>query len=148
MTTLPPAGYQHHKSIEIRFGDLDPLGHVNNAKYLTYMEMARISYWRDVCGWNRDTGSLGMIMASAHLDFKQPLLFNDELTIYTRVSRLGNKSYDIEHVFIRRGKDGEVHIATLGSSTIVAFDYAAQQSVRVPELWRERIIAYEPDVQT
>ena len=147
MTPVPPAGYQHHRSIEIRFGDLDALGHVNNAKYLTYMEMARISYWRDVCGWNRDTGSLGMIMASAHLDFKQPLLFNDELTIYTRVSRLGNKSYDIEHVFIRRGKDGEAHIATLGSSTIVAFDYGAQQSVRVPELWRERIIAYEPDVQ-
>jgi len=148
MTIVPPVGYQHQKSVEIRFGDLDPLGHVNNAKYLTYMEMARITYWRDVCGWNRDTGSLGMIIARVVIDFKQPLFFNDELTIYSRVSRLGNKSYDIEHVFVRRGKDGQASIATEASTTIVAFDYGAQQSVRVPELWRERILAYEPDVQT
>lgn len=132
--------FRHATPMTVRFGDLDAMGHLNNAKYFTYTEQARIEYVRQVCGWDGDWQTLGMILAKTTMDFKKPVVYGDNVTVYTRCSRLGGKSFDLEYVLVR-GADEEV---ARGVSVMVAFDYAIQQTIAVPDSWRERMMAYEP----
>ena len=82
------------KSVEIRFADLDMLGHVNNAKYLTYLESARISYFHDVIGDKIDWSTGGIILAKAELNFAMPVMLEDlEVTIFTSCTKIGDKSF-------------------------------------------------------
>ncbi len=140
-------GYRYQIPIEVRFADLDVLGHLNNAKYLTYAEQARIVYVRDVCGWEGDWRNLGMILARTEIDYKLPIDFKDKATVYVRVSRLGGKSFDMEYIITRQRDDAEEEIAANIKTVMVAYDYEQDRSIAVPDLWRERILAYEPALQ-
>lgn len=137
---MSPEGYRHSMPMEVRFADLDALGHVNNATYLTYMETARLRYVRDLGFWDLKPMGTGLIMAKAVVEYKLPLLMSDEITIYTRISRLGNKSSDMEHLIVRQ--DGAV--ASYGLITLVVYDYSANKSVPIPDAWRQLITEYEP----
>lgn len=132
--------FRHVIPMTVRFADLDVLGHLNNAKYATYIEQARIEYVREVCEWAGDWQRLGMILAKISIDFKMPLVYGDQVQIYTRCSRLGGKSFDLEYVITRQTAE----IAATALTVMVAYDYAQQQTISVPTEWRERISAYEP----
>lgn len=127
--------------VQIRFADLDALEHVNNAKYFTYMETARLVYFHQVLGWTGGRSGLGVILARATCDFMLPLLLTDQIKVLTRVPKLGNKSFDFEYAVVRES-DGAP--AAFGSSVQVAYDYTSNTSISVPEEWRARIVAYEP----
>jgi acyl-CoA thioester hydrolase len=142
--STPPEGYRHLTPIDIRFGDLDAMGHVNNSKYLTYTESARINYFRDLGIWDGIPRLIGPIMAKVTIEYKIPLDLSDvRVEVYTRVSRLGNKSYTIDHQIIRY-KDERPEVAAYCEVVVVAFDYQAGKSILVPDSWREKMIAYEP----
>ena len=127
--------------MEVRFGDLDALGHVNNAKYFTYMETARLLYFRDVVGWSGTPGELGVILARIDCDFKLPLLMADPIQVYARIMRIGTKSFNIEYIIVRETDQAE---AARGTSVQVAYDYERSLTMPVPEEWRAKMIAYEP----
>lgn len=139
--------FRYQIPIEVRFADLDVLGHLNNAKYLTYIEQARILYVRDVCSWERDWTQLGMILARTEIDYKLPIAFEDRVQAYVRVSRLGGKSFDMEYLVTRQRGDTEEEIAATVKTIMVAYDYQQERSVPVPDTWRERILAYEPGLE-
>ncbi|MCB9438032.1 MAG: acyl-CoA thioesterase [Anaerolineales bacterium] len=130
----------HQTTLHVRFGDIDSLGHVNNAKYLTYIEQARICYARDILGWDGSFNNLGMILASTTVDYKLPMQFGDTVRVLTRVSRIGSKSFDMLYVLKR---DSDPTIFATGSTVLVAYDYHADQSIRVPDEWREKILAFD-----
>lgn len=127
--------------VEIRFADLDALGHVNNAKYFTYMETARLLYFRQVIGWSGDRGQLGVILARTECDFKLPLRLGDPIQVHARIMRLGNTSFDFEYVIVRETDQVE---AARGVSIQVAYDYGAAKTIPMPEDWRAKMAAYEP----
>lgn len=136
--------FRHSIAIPVRFADLDALGHLNNAKYATYIEQARIEYVREVCGWQGDWHTLGMILAKMVIDFKAPVMYGDLIEVQTRCARMGGKSFDLEYRIIRRTNAADTaSIAAIASTVMVAYDYAAQQSIAVPDEWRGRIAAYE-----
>jgi acyl-CoA thioester hydrolase len=126
--------------VQVRWGDLDALGHVNNAVYLTYMETARVRYVSELHLWRGEGSKRGMIVARAALDYKAPLRLEDAVA-YTRISRLGNKSLDFEQVIARKSDD---EIVCSGVIVGVAYDYTIEQSIRIPDEWRTIITAYEP----
>jgi acyl-CoA thioester hydrolase len=133
--------FRFYHPIEIRYGDLDPQGHVNNAKYLTYMEQARISYIRHLNLW--EGGSflkIGIILADVQVTFLAPILFGQAVRVGTRVTRLGNKSmtmgYEIEDHQSRQ-------IQATGSSVLVAYDYDTEMTIPIPEHWRRTISEFE-----
>ncbi len=67
-----------YQPIELRYGDLDPQGHVNNASYLTYIEQARIGYIRHLGLWQGGSFlDIGIILADVHLTFRAPILFEN-----------------------------------------------------------------------
>ena len=133
--------FRFYHPIEVRYGDLDPQGHVNNARYLTFIEQARIAYVRHLGLW--DGGSftnIGIILAEAKLTFKAPILWGQPIQVGVRVTRLGNKSFD----FIYNIEDSESHheLAT-GSTVQVAYNYHTSQTITIPNNWRETITEYE-----
>jgi acyl-CoA thioester hydrolase len=140
----PPDGYRHMTSIAIRFSDLDAMGHVNNAAYLTFMEAGRIQYYRDLGLWQPIPRLIGPIMAKATVDYKLSLnLEDDQVVVYSRCARIGNKSYDMEHQIIRY-KENRAELAAHSLIVMVAFDYRSGQSISVPDDWRAKFSAYEP----
>jgi acyl-CoA thioester hydrolase len=139
-----PENYRFEMPVEVRFADLDAMGHLNNAKYLTYTEQARIYYVRDVCAWERDWRKLGIILARTEIDYKLPIAFDDKVMVYIRVSRLGSKSFDFEYMITRQRAKNEVEIAALSKSVMVAYDYESDSTILISDLWRKRILAYEP----
>lgn len=134
MTTLPLAsieGFPFSAPIDIRFRDLDPLGHVNNAVYLSYFEQARIACFAAITGMQalRD---LNMILAEATVTYHAPALFGDHIEVGVRVSRIGTKSFEMEYLIVR-AQDRRA-IAS-GRSVQVMYDYASGQSIPInPEL--------------
>jgi acyl-CoA thioester hydrolase len=127
--------------IKIRFRDLDAFGHVNNAVYFTFMEVARVEYFKQ-------TGLLQpgefpspfFIIAEAACQFKAPIDMATSLIIQVRVSRLGNSSFDMEYRFV-----DEVSGAVLagGRTVQVTFDYVANRSVPLPAEWRQTLVTFE-----
>lgn len=136
-----PEHYQHQTPITVRFADLDAMGHLNHAKYLTYMEQARILYIRDVCGFDLSWEDFGVILANIICDYLQPVAFAEVITVYCRCSRIGGKSFDIDYLLVNEQNEA---VAT-GKTVLVAFDYHRNQTIPVPDDWREKITQFEKE---
>ena len=127
--------------IQVRYGDLDPQGHVNHARYLTYAEQARVSYLVELGLWDGVSFlDLGLIVADVHLSFLAPIVIGQATQVGARVTRIGNKSIHFEYQ-IKDEDTGQV--MARGESVMVAFDYRAGVSIPVPPAWREKISAFE-----
>lgn len=129
--------------VEIRFADMDALAHVNNAKYFTYMETARLQYFRQIVGWQGDRSDLGVILARATCDFKLPLVLGDLAQVHVRVTRLGDKSFEFEYAIVRVPDQAA---AAIGNTVQVAYDYETNTSIRIPNEWRQKMLAHEPSL--
>jgi acyl-CoA thioester hydrolase len=131
-------GYRFVHARDVEFRDVDVAGHVNNAVYVTYLETARIAYLIDALG-AEFAYELSLILASITVDFRSPARFPERLEIGARVTRVGTKSFVMEHEI--RGGDGRLVLEA--SSVLVAYDYEASASMAVPEDWRTRLAAFE-----
>jgi acyl-CoA thioester hydrolase len=131
--------------IEVRYGDLDPQGHVNNAKFLTYMEQGRVFYFKQLKLWEGGTFlNFGIILADVQITFRKAIQFGDPVRVGVRISRLGNKSMTSEYR-LEDGRDASEFAS--GSSVLVAFDYHNKRSIPIPEEWRRAIQQYEGMVE-
>lgn len=117
-------GYSLAVPIEVRFRDMDSMGHVNNAVYLTYFENARIAYWRAVPGI-RSRRNLDYILARAECDFRSPTTIEDELFCHVRVASFGRSSFAFEYL-LRDERSGRT-IAE-GRTVQVMYDYTDRRS--------------------
>ena len=140
------ADFRYRYDIRVVFRDVDYYRHVNNAVYVTYMETARIDYCSVAFG--KPLGSVqNVIMASQRFDYEKQAQYDDRLVMGCRTSRIGTKSLDFTYELWRIGPADRVLSADerigRGVSTLVAFDYAQNRSIAVPEEWRRRIAAYE-----
>ncbi len=134
--------FRFYHPIEVRYGDLDPQGHLNNAKYLTYFETGRIKYLVHLGLFTNGQSfmDVGIIMADAHVNFKAPVEYGTNVRVGVRISRLGNKSMTSEYRIID-GATGE-ELAT-GSSVLVAYNYHTGETMPIPQAWRELIMEFE-----
>ena len=130
-------GFRFVSRQPVEFRDLDALGHVNNAVYLSYVESARLDYMQKVLG-PLELEELG-IVAEARIAFRSPSFLGETLEIGTRVAEIGGKSFRFE--FEIHGEDGR--LVADGSTVHVAFDYGTRRSVPVPDEWRRKIDTYE-----
>lgn len=125
--------------IQVRWGDMDALGHVNNARFFTYSESARLAY-RDALFPETPDGQ-GLILARTSCDFIEQLHYPGDLDAACRVAKLGNTSLVFEVALFAR--DSDVLVA-LTEAITVWFDYSRQTSAPVPDALRTAIIDHEP----
>jgi acyl-CoA thioester hydrolase len=130
---VPDLEFIHRE--RVRFGDIDALGHVNNAVFLTYIESARVAFLLDA-GAATSLEDMSIIVARIEIDFRAPVRFGSEVEIMVRATRFGDKSFDLEYVL---RVDGEV--VAEAKSVLVGYDYAKRESVAIPVEWREKLAA-------
>lgn len=132
--------FKYKTTLETRFADFDMMGHVNNAVYFTYMEIARSKYWAQAIHW--DWKKTGVVIAQATLDYIKPILIDDKISMYVRTSRIGKTSFDLEYLLIKMENGKEV-ICSKGKTVCVAFDYETKSSASIPEHERNKMIVFE-----
>ena len=133
-------GFRFSIPIPVRYSDLDAQGHVNHARYFSFMEEARFKYIVAVGLWTGtgDFNAVGQIVAEAACSYKKPIFINQTVEIAVRTARLGNKSLDMEY----RLRVGEEEVAT-GRTVQVCYDYGTRRSIPIPRAWREKVTAFE-----
>ena len=135
------SNFRFFHPIVVRYGDLDPQGHVNNAAYLTYLEHSRVAYVRHLGLWDgKSFLEIGIILARIEMDYKSSILMTDAVEIGLRTSRLGNKSLDMEYV-VRESNTGQIFAE---AKTIqVAYDYRKGKTIPIRTSWRKILQEYE-----
>jgi acyl-CoA thioester hydrolase len=122
--------------IQVRFRDCDPLGHANNAVFLTYFEMGRVAFWREVMrveGGRSDDWPF--ILAEATVTYRSPARFDERLRLVVGVESIGTKSW----VFGYRLEGGDGRVVATGRTVQVAYDYAAGHAIPLPEPIRRKL---------
>ncbi|MFD3165805.1 acyl-CoA thioesterase [Herpetosiphon sp. NSE202] len=123
--------------IEVRFRDLDGLGHVNNAVYLTYFETLRLKFAIELLG-AVELADVPFILGEATVRYLIPVFFGDQLQGSVEVSRIGNKSFTMLYT-LKRGNE----IVTQGSTELIWFDFKTQRSVPIPDSFRQQVANYQ-----
>ena len=128
--------FRHRVEIVVRFADTDAMGHVNNAKYLTYCEIARIRYWTDMTGEPIHLGTQGaesLILAEARITYRAPAFHGEVVTVETRATRIGRSSFTLEHRLLACVEGDEPRLVAVSESILVRYDYATARPVALSE---------------
>jgi acyl-CoA thioester hydrolase len=122
----------HRMPVQLRFGDTDMFGHVNNAAFASYTELARLRFLEAL-----GHPPAGLILARLALDFRRQLHFGDELELETFVTRIGTTSFSLGQRLLRGGES-----VCDADSVVVCFVYRLQRPVPVPEALREALTRF------
>ena len=128
--------------MEVRYGDLDPQGHLNNAKYLTYFEQARIRYFEELGLFSKDQSfmDIGVIVADIHIKYRVPVFLGAAVQVGVKMEKIGNKSITLRQTIADSGT-GQVYAD--GTVILVTYDYHAHQTTPVLDDWRRKFMEYE-----
>ncbi len=124
-------------TLPIRWGDMDAMGHVNNASYFRYLETARID-WMHSIGCAPDPQGEGPVIVNAFCNFYRQLEYPGGVLIKTYVSDVGRSSFETWATMERSDQPGVLCAA--GGGTTVWINFPAQKSAPLPE-WMRRIVS-------
>ncbi|MCA9940375.1 MAG: acyl-CoA thioesterase [Anaerolineales bacterium] len=127
--------------LEVEFRHLDPMGHVNNAVFFTYMESARVRYFTKFFELGTSPLDMPLILAEASCTYKSPAYFGEELTVGVAITEFGNRSFRMAY----RIDGDEDRLIARGTTVIVMYDYSVGRSVPVPEEFKQAVHAFQKD---
>ncbi|MCO5205893.1 MAG: acyl-CoA thioesterase [Anaerolineae bacterium] len=135
--TLPAAEFPHCLTLDIIYRDIDALGHVNNAVYITHMETARIKFMSTVL--NENSANVPLILAEIRCAYRSPAYYGEQLLIGTGVTRFGTKSFDFSQTI----ETTTGRLVAEGHSTMVWFNYERDATEKVPDWFREKVREFQ-----
>jgi len=127
------------RELQPRFRDTDAMGHINNAVYVTYLEVARQEYWVALSG-AEDYRRVPFILAHVTIDFRSEALVNETLVLGIRCGSIGAKSFTFEYEIREKRTERLVVEAT---SVQVCYDYDTKKSYAVPDALRRDLEKFE-----
>ncbi|TVQ39496.1 MAG: acyl-CoA thioesterase [Spirochaetaceae bacterium] len=95
------AAFRHRFDVAVRFADIDSLRHVNNKAYLTFLEDARVDYMHNILSLDTRALDIPYVIAHLEIDYRAPAYYGDLITVLTRCTRIGNKSYTLSSLLYR-----------------------------------------------
>lgn len=119
--------------IQIRFNDIDGLGHINNAVYQEYFDLGRIQYLKQILGSQLGVNDQNLVVVSYKTDFAKPLYLHDEITVFTRVYKLGEKSLRMMQWLVKKGEDMPRVVC---DAVMAGFMPSTERSMVLPKAWR------------
>ena len=130
------SSYVHWSPVTLRFGDMDSLGHINNASIASYIEVARTTLIHGIVD-QFGHPNLNFVLARVVIDYHQELHFPGTVDVGARITRLGNKSMtSVYGIFL-----GDTCVVT-GESVNVFFDAAKRESVVPPDDVRQALLNF------
>jgi acyl-CoA thioester hydrolase len=134
--------YKHKTKIKVRFSDLDAMQHVNNATYLSYLEEARIDYFNKLFNRRKESLDFEAVVGRIEINYIFPIVLGDKVEVFTRVSKLGNKSVDVEHI-IAICKNSKFVKAATAVTKLVYYNYKTQTTMIIPYTEKKIIAKFE-----
>ena len=135
------APFKHSARTRVGFSDTDAQGIVYYGRYNPYFDASRVEYLRrlDLLDLHAD---IHFVMRANAVEYFAPAVFDDELEVFCRVSRIGRTSMTYEYAAYRQ--PGDVLMAT-ASQTVVMVDLAGRKAQPIPDWLRVRIREFEGD---
>ncbi|EKZ9224669.1 acyl-CoA thioesterase [Vibrio vulnificus] len=127
--------------INVAWGEMDALQHINNVVYFRYFETARIEYFNKINLMDEiKRNQIGPVLSETQCRYRIPVTFPDTLLIGSRVSEVGEDRFTMEYQVVSK-KMGKV--TTTGSATVVMFDFKNQCKTQLPAVLRDAIFSIE-----
>ncbi len=115
----------------MRWGDLDAFNHVNNARYLSYLEEARVRWLSSLSGISSLTGRIAPVLAASQVNFRRPIEWPNALVVELFVERVGDRSLGLGHRMLSAADESVLY--SDGSVVMVWVDRQTGKSVPLPE---------------
>jgi len=130
--------------LNIEWGDMDALQHVNNIEYFKYFQVARIAYFEKI---NSDSvfgeTPIPLILASTQCKFIYPLTFPDSVSVGVRVDTMADQYFTMKYSVVSHKHQ---RLAAIGDAKVVMFDYVNNKKTSIPSEIRKTIIDLEKTV--
>lgn len=132
--------FRHHMPLQMRFNDIDMLGHLNNSVYLTFMDLAKTRYFQAVLGDKLRWGGIGVVIVNINCDFCAPTFFDDTIEVETAVVAVGEKSLTLEQ---RVYSPDDERVRCRCRTIMSGFNTKTLTSEPISDEWREALEKYE-----
>ncbi|MDR2955474.1 MAG: acyl-CoA thioesterase [Prevotella sp.] len=140
MMEIKPETFKASLPVQIRFNDIDAMGHINNNIYFSYFDLGKTTYLEKIqpakVSW---TDGL-IILAHLETDFFSPVYYKEKIVVESKIIKLGEKSGTFLQQ-LRNVKNGDIKCRC--KSIFVTYDARTQASIPIPEDWRKAISEYE-----
>lgn len=137
---LTTEGFRHHTDVQIRFNDIDILGHVNNTVYFSFYDTGKAYYFNAVRRGQMNWQEVDTVIANVNCAYISPILFGEKVEVYTRCEVLGEKSFKLRQMLVEKNT-GEVK--SVCETVMVSINRETKKSCPIPETWRKQFCEYE-----
>jgi len=132
--------FRHSMPVQLRFNDIDVLGHLNNSVYFTLFDLGKTDYFKQVRGENVDWMKADIVIANINCDFLAQTFFDEKISVRTQTIRLGEKSILLAQQ-VYNNVTGEVKAQC--TCVMVSFDIATGKTKPLADHWRNAIQKFE-----
>ena len=130
--------------LNIEWGDMDALQHVNNIEYFKYFQVARITYFEKIASDGvLEEKRIPLILASTKCKFIYPLAYPDSISVGVRVDAMADQYFTMKYAVVSHRHK---RLAAIGDAKVVVFDYISNKKVSIPDEIRKTIIDFEKSV--
>lgn len=135
-----PGPFHHYMPLQIRFTDIDMLGHLNNSIYVNFFDMGKTAYFSTILGGPLDWDTIALVIVNINCSFYTPSYYDSQLEVYTKTVAIGQKSVTMEQRIIDT-RTGETHASC--TTTLAGFDIKNRCGMPVNDEWRRMISEFE-----
>ncbi len=137
---VPEFPFRHEVPLQIRFNDIDLLGHLNNAVYIQFFDLGKSRYFQDVMPEGVDWRHINIVVANLNCDFFAPTYITEPIAVLTTITHMGEKSFALEQRIVN-SDNGEVKC--IAKTIMVGFDMTTGKSAPIDPKWVEALEKYE-----
>lgn len=135
----PTPDFRHSIPVQMRFADIDILGHVNNGAYLQYMDLAKVRYFSEILGdtldWHKET----LVVANINCSFIAPTFWGEQISVETTLESMSVHSLVLLQRVTNTGGEEKCRCRAV----MVGFDPRNSTSLELPYTWRRLFSAFE-----
>jgi acyl-CoA thioester hydrolase len=126
--------------IQIRFNDIDALGHINNNVYLSYFDLGKTNYFENLKASYVSWIEGMIVVARIEMDFIAPVFYKEDIVVESKITKIGNKSA----VFLQQIRNiATDEVKCRCSSVVVAYNPKTMSAMPIPEIWRNAMSDFE-----
>lgn len=134
---LPPVeAFTHSEDVQIRFNDIDILGHLNNTVYFSFFDTGKAYYFQHIMGGKIDWRKVETVIANIDCAYIAPVYFGEKIAILTRCKEIHDKSFVLQQILVEKNT-GEIKTAC--ETVMVSFDPVEKKAVEMPQHWRDAL---------
>ena len=136
----PAYPFRHSVDLQMRFSDIDMLGHLNNNVYLQFMDLGKSRYFMSVMPGGVDFKHINVVVVNISCDFHAPTYLSEPIAVLTQVTFISEHSFSMEQRIVNTAT-GEVKC--VGRTVMAGFDPATATSAPIDPAWVAALEAYE-----